>query len=199
MTKRLWCSASEVTSYQPNTRWSFRAVKCPRLNSSSAQPLEETRSNTCEGALVALSKRWHEAQEPGDQVREAECSGLSGTCHVARMYTHLCATVTAPRKFDRGTAQALLRDARALRPTLRSHFTVRAEPYVTMSMAGVTSSLDVQDRYAVVFEPWRCPIAVEVRSRKELHKRIPKYTTTGVGYLATYLVLGSRIMLTLAS
>jgi hypothetical protein len=97
------------------------------------------------------------------------------------------------------TAQALLRDARALRPTLRSHFTVRAEPYVTMSMAGVTSSLDVQDRYAVVFEPWRCPIAVEVRSRKELHKRIPKYTTTGVGYLATYLVLGSRIMLTLAS
>jgi hypothetical protein len=116
------------------------------------------------------------------------------------MYTHLCATVTAPRKFDRGTAQALLRDARALRPTLRSHFTVHAEPYVTMSEAGVTSSLEVRGRYAVVFEPWRCPIAVHVRSRKELHRRMPMIlTATGVGYLATYLVLGSRIMLTLAS
>ena len=38
-----------------------------------------------------------------------------------------------------------------------------------MNMAGVTSSLEVRDRYAVGFEPWRCAIVVEVQSRKELH------------------------------
>jgi hypothetical protein len=80
---------------------------------------------------VALSKRWHNLESLETTTKFSaggSSSGLSGTCHLVRMYTHLCATVPAPRKFDRGTAQALLRDARALRPTLRSHFTVYNEP-----------------------------------------------------------------------
>lgn len=44
------------------TQWRFRAVL--RHGSSVAHPLERVTIKTCEGALVALRKRWQ--QESGD-------------------------------------------------------------------------------------------------------------------------------------